>query len=43
MGGELFSDDKYFDDYLEYCRIVNKSFPNLEIKFVFITNFLYTK
>lgn len=45
MGGELFSDnikDKYLNDYQEYCKIVKSAFPNLELKFVFISNLIFS-
>ena len=46
MGGELFSDDiddKYFNDYFEYCKMIQKELSNLDIKFVFVTNLIYKK
>jgi len=48
MGGELFSDfvdDKYLDQYVEYCKIIRNELEipyNLDIEYNFISNLIYT-
>lgn len=48
MGGELFSDnieDKYFNDYRDYCLIIDKKAKelNLDIEYNFVTHLMYSK
>lgn len=48
MGGEVFSDfidNKYFEDYFQYCKIIKTQLEipyNLDIEYNFITNLVYS-